>query len=52
MPELRERCFPNLEVVRSDEISLHLLPACVSRKSASLGAGKEIADSMNEERNY
>jgi len=41
MPKLRERRFPNFEVVRSDEVSLDFFALVRGVEVAPLGVGKE-----------
>ena len=41
MPELRERRFPNFEVVRTDEVSLDFFALVRCVEVAPLGVGKE-----------
>ena len=41
MPKLRERRFPNFEVVRSDEVSLDFFALVRGAEVAPLGVGEE-----------
>jgi len=43
MPKLRERRFPNFEVVRSDEVSLDFFALVRGVEVAPFGVGKERA---------